>query len=470
VRSLPADRIDAKMIGVEVTIVGHASVVVTTSNGTAVLVDPVFTDRIAGGAIGFHPAKVVDRELLPPLDAIIVTHHHVDHWHAPTIAAFPPDVPIVVPPDEWLLDRLRQLGREEVRTVQPWDELAIGELELQITPSDVEFAEFGIVFGHGGGRYWHMSDTNVGPADAERIRSHGAVDLVAARYLPVNALLSYARGVGWQHDERDEVARWLEAACAVEPRMVFPYFGDIAYAPEHAWANGYAAVYSPSMVADLLGRRLPAATASVVRPGDVFRLRERTDDVPHDGDIELERGASPFVQPASSEPPRWRPVDRSTLAGVDPTDEEELRVRLEKWFVEVFGPWLGASFADRDNPLQGLLTLGIVWQLEVELSRGRQLHYHCDFGSGSGTLEGGRREDATYAAFVSGRALLAILRGEAGAELLYLAGGWRGAERVLLADPTGVRPPPVRGWDLFEHVPEPFLWCMRQTDGAAPRP
>lgn len=452
----------------QITIFGHASVVVETAS-TAVLVDPVFADRFASGAIGFHPAKQVDLAALPRMDAIVITHYHLDHWHAPTVASFAPEIPVIVPPDAWLRNRLEALGRRDIRVVRAWERLQIGDLELLATPSDVDFDELGLVFSHNGQSYWHMSDCNVGPEEGRRVREElGSIDVVASRYQPVNALMSYTRGLGWSFDERSQVASWLEAGCATEPRFVFPYFAEIAYTEAHAWANRYACVYSPAMVVDMLRRRLgDDVTVSVVRPGDRLELLPATG-----GSVEIthRRGASRYVREVPSQPPRWEPVDVQTLAGIHTSNVAELRSRLEGWLRAVFAPWLQAQLRDSQSPARGLILLEMRWMLVIHVGDSEPLAYHIDFRRNPIQLQEGQRDDADYVAHIGAAVLLALLRGEAGTELLYLAGAWRGAERIMIAGRDGIASPPVTGWDLFEKIPEPFSWCLRSEGGTTPPP
>jgi glyoxylase-like metal-dependent hydrolase (beta-lactamase superfamily II) len=66
--------------GVQITILGHASVLIETAEAR-LLIDPLFSDRFAHDAIGFHPARTIHRDRLPDPTAIGVTHLHLDHWH-----------------------------------------------------------------------------------------------------------------------------------------------------------------------------------------------------------------------------------------------------------------------------------------------------------------------------------------------------------------------------------------------------
>jgi L-ascorbate metabolism protein UlaG (beta-lactamase superfamily) len=82
--------------------VGHASVLIDFG-GTRILTDPTFFDRIgvAIGPVTIGPKRVVKAALtpeeLPPLDAVAVTHAHLDSLDLPSLARVT-SVPLLVLP------------------------------------------------------------------------------------------------------------------------------------------------------------------------------------------------------------------------------------------------------------------------------------------------------------------------------------------------------------------------------------
>jgi L-ascorbate metabolism protein UlaG (beta-lactamase superfamily) len=443
------------MLGaVRITILGHASVLIE-AGPERILVDPLFADDFASGSIGFAPSRRIDLAAMPPPTTIVITHHHLDHWHAPSVERFDRSTPIVTPTDEWLGTRLDQLGFRSVRATRPWDELAVGDVELLITPSASEIDELGFVASHAGSSYWHMSDALVDRSMGRRIRELvGPVTVVATRYLGIESLIAYQRGLGTGHDERDLVVELLEAACAADPALVFPYFAAIAFLGEHAWANRWAKPFAPSDVAALLRRRRPESQVEEVLPGDRIDVDGRAATVVPQ--------ASPFVAVADPEVPRWEPVDVSTLTGIAGAAEEaELRTRLEAAFRDGFLPWLQGELLEPASPFQLLGAWGIQWECVIHLGGGRRLSYRADFSVDPARFVSGDDPSATYSVHLGGGSLLQVLRGDAGAELFWAAGDARMYERVIGADPDGVWAPPVRGWSLFEALPEPLTYWLR---------
>src|SRR2546429_4339207 len=68
-----------------ITWLGHASFLVQL-DGASLLVDPVFSDRIAGLIRRNVPAPLSAAEL-PRIDATLVTHNHYDHLDTPSVRA-----------------------------------------------------------------------------------------------------------------------------------------------------------------------------------------------------------------------------------------------------------------------------------------------------------------------------------------------------------------------------------------------
>lgn len=117
-----------------VTFLGHATALVDTGR-TRVLVDPFFLPRSPHAA--YRP--------LPfprwPVDAILITHSHPDHFHPGTLLRFGPDVPILVPAvaresalSVDMAQRLRELGFRRVEAVGWWEERRIGDARITALP------------------------------------------------------------------------------------------------------------------------------------------------------------------------------------------------------------------------------------------------------------------------------------------------------------------------------------------------
>lgn len=113
----------------ETTFIGQQSWLIEVA-GARFLVDPVLDDSFGHSPhlrFEIFPAREVHTDLLPDIDAVIVTNEHLDHFYLPSLRRIPPDVPILMPElmPAVCVQALRELGRE-VRLLRPEEETHIG--------------------------------------------------------------------------------------------------------------------------------------------------------------------------------------------------------------------------------------------------------------------------------------------------------------------------------------------------------
>lgn len=114
---------------------GHATVLLNFY-GTTVLTDPVLERRIGlgRGLVKLGPRRLVEPALrkreLPPLDAVLLSHAHMDHTDLGTLRGIPPRVRVVV----------QSGNRDLVRRFHEVDELAWGQ-RTQIGDLEIESVE-----------------------------------------------------------------------------------------------------------------------------------------------------------------------------------------------------------------------------------------------------------------------------------------------------------------------------------------
>ena len=410
-----------------VSVCGHATLLVESSD-QVILVDPVLTPGLAGGAVTFNPQRRFDLHRMPSPTIMVVTHGHFDHFHQESLSLVSRDIVVVAPSDPELLPELKAAGFRDIRIIEPWQTVTFGRTAIMGTPSSYDEPELGILIRDGDAVFWHMADGEVSPEHGKRVLAEaGAIDIIACKYQPVVVgSMSYLRG-GSSNFSGTEVCDWLEAACVTRPRFIFPYASGLSFDGHHAWFNRYAFPLTAEEAVGLIRRRLGDDTvAEVAKPGDVIEA--------HGGVVRHLVDAAVFVDAMPSPAPvRWEPVDTSTLIGLDSGGErQELRARLHEILTGAMGRWLGPELQNPESMFRDFLHWGVLWELVVHAGAGERIVYSIDFRDPANIGFGeGAHPEANFYTHIAGRTLLRVLRGEADPILFWLTGEARSFEKVV---------------------------------------
>ena len=121
----------------ELVFVGHNTTLVRGKRAT-VLVDPYFRPASIFDLPSYQPMQPRD---LGPVDAVVITHSHGDHFHLGSLLQLPAQTRFFVPPVEreslFSTDcalRLRQLGFKNVEALPWWSSREVGDLYVSALP------------------------------------------------------------------------------------------------------------------------------------------------------------------------------------------------------------------------------------------------------------------------------------------------------------------------------------------------
>ena len=121
----------------DLSFIGHNAAVVR-SQRTAILVDPLLFAASAAFPEDYQPLQVHE---LGPIDAILLTHSHVDHFDPASLMRLPKNVRVVIPKLERetllavdLARRLRELGFEHVTPLEWWQSIRVGDIDVHALP------------------------------------------------------------------------------------------------------------------------------------------------------------------------------------------------------------------------------------------------------------------------------------------------------------------------------------------------
>jgi len=146
-----------------------------------VLTDPWFSERAA-----YHPGEPIAMGVgeLPRLDAVVITHHHYDHCDLAAFSAYQDKtVPMFVAGP--VADRARAAGFTRIRTLEPWQRAAAGDLTVTAAPGKHAVYEVTFVISGGGRSVYFAGDTMLLP---DLLTLPDRVGPLDAALLPVNGL------------------------------------------------------------------------------------------------------------------------------------------------------------------------------------------------------------------------------------------------------------------------------------------
>lgn len=118
-------------VPLQITSIGHATFLIELQ-GRLILTDPWFYETLFTGR---HPEPLgLSPERLPPLDLLLVTHAHIDHFDRKALKRFAEKrLPFVCV--KGMGDRVRQLGFSQVVELEPWETFASGPLTITAIPA-----------------------------------------------------------------------------------------------------------------------------------------------------------------------------------------------------------------------------------------------------------------------------------------------------------------------------------------------
>lgn len=154
-----------------ITFVGHASFLLQIG-GQNLLIDPVFARwLVIIHRLRSPGVRVSD---LPPIDAVLLTHAHMDHLNFPSLrrvlrhaSARGTKPPLVIVPKN-VEDLVAGLGFSEVRSLSWWQSTRVGSVEITSTPAqhwgarvlrDTHRGYGGYVLRDGAHSVYHSGDT-----------------------------------------------------------------------------------------------------------------------------------------------------------------------------------------------------------------------------------------------------------------------------------------------------------------------
>jgi L-ascorbate metabolism protein UlaG (beta-lactamase superfamily) len=248
-----------------VSYLGHASVLLELA-GARFLTDPVLRDRLG---LLRRRAPPVPPRAFASIDAVLISHLHLDHLDLPSLRRLPRDVPVLVPGGGGSLVRRRGFGR--VYEIAAGETVQLAGAEVTAVPAE-----------HSRRRRpgpWSAEADALGfvVAGASRIYFAGDTDVFAgmAEIAPVDVALlpvwGWGATLGPGHMDPEAAAR---ALVLLRPRIAVPiHWGTLFPIGLARWRSDRL-TEPPHAFARHAARLAPEVQVRILEPGATLDVRE----------------------------------------------------------------------------------------------------------------------------------------------------------------------------------------------------
>lgn len=346
---------------------GHASVVVETEQ-VFCLMDPVLVETFDCGLIAFDPPVALDVDALRAhCNLVVLSHEHADHFDVRSLHMLDRDAVVIYPRGAALIERaLRRLGFDQIRAVTPGEEVALADLRIIPTPSQVPFPEMGAIFESGGAACWNLVDTRLSEATiafARRVAPR--IGVLLAGYQPLVQRELCIDGLGAPFP-LEAYAALLRAVLDISPRLVVPASCGFRYV-EDEWLNDRGFPMDAGQFLRDLRAADPASRGLLLEPGAQIIVPGGDDPRAGFGELAVVPDGLPFVRrtgPRRAAPGYdWRPDrgvpplrDHAPL-GRDPGGE--VRAFLDRDLLPRLDACEHSVWRER------MARMGVWWRLEI---------------------------------------------------------------------------------------------------------
>ncbi|MDP7128136.1 MAG: MBL fold metallo-hydrolase [Candidatus Marinimicrobia bacterium] len=410
---------------IKTTLIGHASMLIQSREAT-ILTDPVWFDYLWEETNVLCPSIELGLDKIPPVDILNLSHRHQDHFDVRTLAylaqnksILKPDVMVLVPKDDILIDVLKELEYENIQVVEDFEPIRLLDVTLTPTPSFNEgdyYPEHGLLVHDGEVTIWNQVDTVVVPEIISFIHKlYGQVDFAHSRFLPLlEGNFSHNKALGIPFNE---YSSFLQVVGALRPKFVVPGSAAFRYRDELAFLNQYSFPTTPDQFLADMAIYCPEIKTSTFYPGDVAHITKEG--------VKIGRQTSDFVrvQEDDSHKVAFKPVMEvppiKSLNG-DPVQHEK-EIQIIKGFLE-------NQLIDKLNSCEkvdGWRHWQTLYQLEVFGPNGTSNIWNIDFRNEDLKIQEDCLPKTTLYEGISASDLVCLIEGRTSWDFVGISGCYR---------------------------------------------
>lgn len=428
----------------EINFIGHASIFVKTQD-CQILMDPVLWDPHQEGLFDICPQREVIHEKIPPIDLLIISHQHLDHFHIRSLAYLPKNVDVLIPEDKLIEDCLRQLGYAHIYTLKDFQQVKFGATSLLATRSENRVPEYGIIFSDSSGVFWNQVDTMVSLDTVRLIKSrYEKIDFLLAMWQP---MLEINYQMNMDLNFPDAIySKIIQTISTIQPKAIAPGSNGFTCIGGSAWLNKIVFPVTRERFCHDIKIACPELGNNVfpLDPGDVLTFEG--------GEFSHLQGKCPFVQKISDrrEQLDFSPVrvgnemidhnpDHYPLDAMKAAIDQEIAVNLPEFITKT-----------RNFLFIEYCRWQVIYQLEIIFPDGAKI-WHFDFSQTEVKAQLGRNPLANVFTYMTASSLYGIIQGLKGWDYANLGGYYRRFQKLYIPNPQGISKP-----DEAEQIGEPL--------------
>jgi UDP-MurNAc hydroxylase len=410
---------------IKTTLIGHACLLIQTKE-TTILSDPVWFDYLWEEINVLCPSIALEKDKIPPVDVLNLSHRHQDHFDVRTLAylvnsdrILKPNATILAPNDPLLLEILHELEFKNIQIVSDFCSIKIKDATFTPTPSLLKdedgFVEHGLIVSDGEVSVWNQVDTVVNPEIIDHIRNQfGQLDFVHSRFLPLmEGRFSFHKSLNLPFE--------LYGAClnvikSLEPKFVVPGSAAFRHRDEFGFLNRYTFPTTQDQFVSDLSSFCPDVENSLYFPGDVAHIEPNS--------VRIEKQSSEFVKVLEEDSHR---IIFKPIMEVPPIRTRTIDLEQHKSEMETVKDFIQNRFMDmmlKSDMMLGWRHWKIVYQLEVFGQAGSEI-WSVDFGMEELTIQEGDIGKINLYEGISSSELVALIEKRTSWDFVSLCGNYR---------------------------------------------
>ncbi len=128
------------MLSTKITFIGHATLLFEM-NGVKILTDPIlgkYPHYLFFFRRRWKAGMTVEQLLEKNIDAILISHSHVDHYHIPTLRKFPQETPFFVPASYRNKRNIKSAYKHftDIHELEPWEKEELNGITITAVPAN----------------------------------------------------------------------------------------------------------------------------------------------------------------------------------------------------------------------------------------------------------------------------------------------------------------------------------------------